>query len=101
VAGLSWTSWGMIQNLRPADQAHSEPTDATRTKREFHAARNGETAGQRHSGGQGWAPCKTVGFAFGGSNPPPATTCVNGLLAADTRLCGPFLRPLPASKTDS
>jgi hypothetical protein len=31
----------------------------------------------------------TVGFAFG-SNPPPATTCENGPLAASTRLCGPF-----------
>jgi len=34
--------------------------------------------------------CKTVGFAFGGSNPPPATTCENGPSAADSRLCGPF-----------
>ena len=36
------------------------------------------------------AVCKTVGYAFGGSNPPPATTCENGPLAADLRLCGPF-----------
>jgi hypothetical protein len=35
--------------------------------------------------------CKTVGFAFGGSNPPPATSCGNGPLAADLRLRGPFL----------
>jgi hypothetical protein len=47
VAGLSWTSWDMIQNVRRADQAHSEATDATRTERGFHAARNGESAGQR------------------------------------------------------
>ena len=40
---------------------------------------------------QAGAVCKTVGFAFGGSNPPPATTCENGPSAADTRLCGPFL----------
>ena len=44
VAGLSWTSWDMIQNVRRADQAHSEATDATRTERGFHAARNGESA---------------------------------------------------------
>src|SRR6266567_3470022 len=47
VAGLSWTSWGMIQKVRRADQAHSGTTDATRTERGFHAAGNGETAGQR------------------------------------------------------
>jgi hypothetical protein len=31
-----------------------------------------------HSDGQGWAPCKTVGLAYVGSNPTPATTCGNG-----------------------
>ena len=36
------------------------------------------------------AVCKTVGYAFDGSNPSPATTCENGPLAADLRLCGPF-----------
>ena len=36
------------------------------------------------------AVCKTVGYAFGGSNPPPATSCENGPLAANCRLCGPF-----------
>ena len=46
-AGLSWTSWDMIQNVRRADQADSGATDATRTERGFHAARIGETAGQR------------------------------------------------------
>jgi hypothetical protein len=44
---LSWTSWDMIQKMRRADQAHSGTTDATRTERGFHAARNGETAGQQ------------------------------------------------------
>jgi hypothetical protein len=46
-AGLSGTSWDMIQNLHRADQAHSEATDATRTDRGFHGARDGEMAGQR------------------------------------------------------
>ena len=45
-AGLSWTCWDMIQNLRRADLAHSGATDATRTERGFHAARNGVSAGQ-------------------------------------------------------
>ena len=35
--------------------------------------------------------CKTVGSASVGSNPTPATTCENGLLAAETRPGGPFL----------
>jgi hypothetical protein len=47
LVGLSGTSWDMIQNLHRADQAHSETTDTTRTQRGFHAARNGESAGQR------------------------------------------------------
>jgi len=47
MAGLSWTSWDMIQNLRRADQARPGITDATRTERGFHAAGNGEIAGQR------------------------------------------------------
>src|ERR1039457_481713 len=37
------------------------------------------------------AGCKTVGSAYVGSNPTPATTCENGPLAGNSRLCGPFL----------
>src|SRR5271169_3469177 len=37
------------------------------------------------------AVCKTVGSAYVGSNPTPATTCENGPLARNSRLCGPFL----------
>jgi len=47
VAGLSWTSWDMIQNGCRADQAHSGVADATRTERGLHAPANGEMAGQR------------------------------------------------------
>jgi hypothetical protein len=47
VVGLSGTSWDMIQEMRRGDQARSGTTDATRTERGFHAARNGESAGQR------------------------------------------------------
>src|SRR3984885_235839 len=36
------------------------------------------------------AVCKTVGSAYVGSNPTPATKCGNGPLAGNSRLCGPF-----------
>jgi len=39
---------------------------------------------------QAGAGCKTVGSAYVGSNPTPATTCENGPLAGNSRLCGPF-----------
>jgi hypothetical protein len=43
----------------------------------------------------GGAVCKTVGSAYVGSNPTPATTCENGPLAANSRAGGPFLlRPM-------
>jgi len=41
--------------------------------------------------GRGVAVCKTVGSAYVGSNPTPATTCENGPLAAETRPAGRFL----------
>ena len=44
----------------------------------------------RCSAGRG-SVCKTVGSAYVGSNPTPATTCENGPLAGNSRLCGPFL----------
>jgi len=39
---------------------------------------------------QAGAVCKTVGSAYVGSNPTPATTCENGPLAVNSRLGGPF-----------
>ena len=41
------------------------------------------------------AVCKTVGSAYVGSNPTPATTCVNGPLAAETRPAGRFVLVTP------
>ena len=38
----------------------------------------------------GCGVCKTVGSAYVGSNPTPATTCENGPLAGNSRLRGPF-----------
>src|SRR2546430_15374610 len=35
--------------------------------------------------------CKTVGSAYVGSDPTPATTCENGPLAVNSRLGGPFV----------
>jgi hypothetical protein len=46
-AGLRWTSWDMIEEVRHADQGFRGITDAGRTGRGFHAARNGVSAGQR------------------------------------------------------
>ena len=59
-AGLSWTSWDMIQNLHRADQAHSESTDALRTERGF--TRRGMEKPQLsgHSDGQEWVVYKTT-----------------------------------------
>src|SRR5258708_33303848 len=48
-----------------------------------------ESAAQSALSGTG-AVCKTVGLAYVGSNPTPATTCENGPLAAETRPTGPF-----------
>ena len=79
VAGFSWTSWDMIQKLHGADQGHCGATDATRTDRGFHAAGNEEYPQvSGYSDGLGSAHCKTVGSAYVGSNPTPATTCENG-----------------------
>jgi hypothetical protein len=65
---------------RIADGGGPEPHLGTHTRRSA-----------AYDSGRRTEVCKTVGFAFGGSNPPPATTCGNGPLAADLRLCGPFL----------
>jgi hypothetical protein len=47
--------------------------------------------------------CKTVGSAYVGSNPTPATTRKDGPLAGNSRLCGPFLlckNPISADEGD-
>jgi hypothetical protein len=50
------------------------------------------SAGQRHVLGRAErAACKTVGSAYDGSNPSPATTSGNGPLAANSRASGAFL----------
>ena len=49
------------------------------------------SAGQRHVLGRAErAACKTVGSAYVGSNPTPATTCKNAPLAANSRASGAF-----------
>jgi hypothetical protein len=52
VAGLSWTSWEMIQKVRRADQAHSEATDATRDR-------------TRLSRGEEWRIRRSAGIPMG------------------------------------
>jgi hypothetical protein len=92
-AGLSWTRWEMIQNLRHADLAHSGATDATRTERGFHAARNGVSAGQRLFRWVGSAHCKTVGTTPLRMSPRPSRASppnlsVSGLPASPGRSPG-------------
>jgi len=87
VAGLPWTG---ARCPRLADLGDSACTDAGRTERGFHMPGNGETAGQWPFRRAGMAHCKTVGSAYVGSNPTPATTCENGPLAAETRPGGPL-----------
>ncbi len=67
----------MIQNLRHADQGDSGTTDATRTERGFtpYELEHPQVSGRMDR--RQCAPCKTVGFAFPGSNPGPATTSGN------------------------
>ena len=52
--------------------------------------RCGVCAGQAYMKMHAVAVCKTVGSAYVGSNPTPATTCENGPLAGNSRLGGPF-----------
>jgi hypothetical protein len=59
-----------------------------RRRRECHSAAFAQVRG--YVMGRGVAVCKTVGSAYVGSNPTPATTCENGPLAAETRPAGPF-----------
>jgi hypothetical protein len=51
-----------------------------------------------YSDGSEWVPCKTVGSAYVGSNPTPATTCGNGPWPADARGCGPLCYGLSWSR---
>ena len=51
----------------------------------------GITAAQRAKWSRVGTGCKTVGLAYAGSNPAPATTCENVPLAAGYRPCGAFL----------
>jgi len=59
-----------------------------RRRGECHSAAFAQVRG--HVMGRGVAVCKTVGSAYVGSNPTPATTSENGPLAAETRPGGPF-----------
>jgi hypothetical protein len=66
-------------------------TDIWRTGTAAKITVNRICAGQWHIAASGQAVCKTVGSAYDGSNPSPATRCGNGPLAANSRASGPFL----------
>jgi hypothetical protein len=63
----------MIQNLRRADHAPSEATDATGQNADFTRPGMKKPQVSGYSDGLEWAGCKTVGLAYVGSNPTPAT----------------------------
>ena len=69
-AGLPWTG---TRNLQRADLGDSVRTDTGRTEFRFHAAGMVSVQVSRYSDGLGSAVCKTVGLAYVGSNPTPAT----------------------------
>ena len=65
---------------RVAEGGGPEPHRGTHTRRSAAYGSRGRTE-----------VCKTVGSAYVGSNPTPATTCENGPLPGNSRLRGPFL----------
>jgi hypothetical protein len=78
VAGLSWTGWDKIQNPLTADVAASARTDKWRTKALPIPRQSEKLQVSGYSDGCGETVCKTVGSAYVGSNPTPATTSGNG-----------------------
>ncbi len=68
----------MIQNLRRAGQAHCGTADAHGQNAVFTRREMGKQQVSGYTDGLGSAHCKTVGLAYAGSNPAPATTCGNG-----------------------
>jgi len=76
----------------PQDRRRGSPGARTygvqRARRKLHEASFSQVRGIVEV--QMVAGCKTVGSAYVGSNPTPATTCANGPLAGISRLCGPF-----------
>src|SRR5450755_2191667 len=71
----------------PKSGAHGRIADGGSPK----SALNGERAGQRRVTRVGATGCKTVGSAYVGSNPTPATRCENAPLAANSRASWAFL----------
>jgi hypothetical protein len=69
---------------------HAPGTRRPRTAAARNRASKRVRAGQRGVTRAERAGCKTVGSAYVGSNPTPATTCEDGPLAANSRLGGPF-----------
>jgi hypothetical protein len=76
----------------PWDRPRGSPQPRTYSGQRRHAETSPVTFAQVNGdvASRGGAVCKTVGSAYVGSNPTPATTCGNGPLAAETRPGGPF-----------
>ena len=83
VRGLFVPVRGGPETRRP--RTHSGRQQPAIVPRTVYALVSGLYLGRRR------AVCKTVGSAYVGSNPTPATTCGNGPLAAETRPWGRFL----------
>ena len=86
--------WGLYGPVRgcPQDRRRGWPGARTysgqRRRNEHHPVEFAQVRGYMEV--QAGAYCKTVGSAYVGSNPTPATTSGNGPLAAETRPGGPF-----------
>ena len=78
-----------VRGFTPPDRASARTYDGQDRAQRPVSARKQQV--RRHMPGPGQAVCKTVGSAYVGSNPTPATTCENGPRAAETRPGGRFL----------
>ena len=82
----AWTCKGAGPSLVLGDLLSSRPSrNRGETMGQSSMQDVGSCAGQRASRPWMPTPCKTVGSAYVGSNPTPATTCENCLLAAEIR----------------
>jgi hypothetical protein len=86
--GRCWSRLDKIHNGHGADLADSECTDAGRTKLGSRLAFMKKSQVSGYSDGPWPTACKTVGSAYVGSNPTPATTTRDALWPAHAWLEG-------------
>ncbi len=80
VRGCPWNWWRRSPRARTYSGQHA--------RREPHETSFPQVSSRVEV--QAGGVCKTVGSAYVGSNPTPATTCETGPLAGNSRLRGPF-----------